>query len=149
MQRLLAKPKPEGHPPEPSTPTAKPPSKRKHKKSLSVCDEQEYKDFEYIKKSDHFDDMEDFKLIKECNPVERKGSTSLEKDSAVKSLHGHELPYSQTQLHYMQMVRNYSDGRMIQSERNFPLGVSPTKMEEPNRRYTGRLKFFDEVKNYG
>lgn len=49
------------------------------------------------------------------------------------------------------LYRQYSaDYRLIQSERNFSThSISPSKVEDPNRRYTGRLKFFDEVKNYG
>lgn len=70
----------------------KQPSKRKHKKSLSVCDESEYKEFEYIfnhpgevkvknlqlkKQQQELDceQEEESKLIKEC--CDRKGSISL------------------------------------------------------------------------
>lgn len=105
------------------------------------------------------DDLEEFKLIKECNVNERKGSTSLEKEPSIssKSLNGgYEMSYMPQMYGYLPMMqRHYSqhptnEYRMIHSERNFSThSTSPTKVDEPNRRYTGRLKFFDESKNYG
>lgn len=66
------------------------------------------------------------------------------------------MPYMSQMYGYIPMLqRHYSqhpphEYRMIQSERNFSThSTSPTKADEPNRRYTGRLKFFDENKNYG